>query len=187
MILSDRDIRDALAARTLGISPCDPDMIQPSSVDMRLDWDFRVFDSQRHPCIDPSRDQPDLTRPVTVEEGEPFVLHPGQFALASTYETVTLPDDLVGHLEGKSSLGRLGLVVHSTAGYIDPGFTGTITLELSNMAALPILLWPGMRIGQLALHQMTSPAEFPYGSPSLGSKYQGQQGPTPSRSHRNWR
>jgi dCTP deaminase len=185
--MSDRDIRAAIDSHSLAIEPYEDSLVQPSSVDMRLDWEFRVFDGQRYPHIDPAQDQTHLTRPVSPEDGEPFVLHPGQFALGSTYETVTLPDDLAARLEGKSSLGRLGLMVHSTAGFIDPGFTGTITLELSNVAQLPILLWPGMKIGQLCLFQLTSPAERPYGTLSLGSRYQGQQGPTPSRTHLNWR
>jgi dCTP deaminase len=157
-------------------------MLQPASIDVRLDRDFLVFENHRHTCIDPAVEQDDLGRPVRVDGGEPFVLHPGEFVLASTFERVRLPDDLAARLEGKSSLGRLGLVTHSTAGFIDPGFEGHVTLELSNLATLPIKLWPGMKVGQLAVFQMSGPAEFPYGSAVRGSRYQGQRGPTASRS-----
>ena len=150
---------------------------------MRLDRAFRLFDNHKYPYIDPSEDQPDLTRLVEVDHDEAFVLHPGEFVLGSTYEVVTLPDDVAARLEGKSSLGRLGLLTHSTAGFVDPGFTGHITLELSNVATLPIKLWPGMKIGQLCFFRLTSPSEHPYGSEKYGSRYQGQRGPTPSRSH----
>ena len=186
MLLSDRDIRAEIAAERLGIDPYDPDLVQPSSVDVRLDNMFRVFNNTRYTHIDPSIRQDDLTTLVEPKEGEPFVLHPGEFVLGSTLERCTLPDDLAGRLEGKSSLGRLGLLTHSTAGFIDPGFSGHITLELSNVANLPITLWPGMKIGQLCLLRLTSPAEHPYGSAKAGSKYQGQRGPTPSRSYRNF-
>ncbi|MFE1451889.1 dCTP deaminase, partial [Streptomyces olivaceoviridis] len=163
--------------------PYDRDeMLQPASIDVRLDRDFRVFENHRHPCINPAAEQEELTRLVRVEGDEPFVLHPGEFVLASTYERVRLPDDLAARLEGKSSLGRLGLVTHSTAGFIDPGFDGHVTLELSNLATLPILLWPGMKVGQLCVFRLTSAAEFPYGSEERGSRYQGQRGPTASRS-----
>jgi dCTP deaminase len=161
-------------------------MLQPASIDVRLDRDFLVFENHRHDCIDPAVEQDDLTRLVEVDDGEAFVLHPGEFVLASTYERVWLPDDLAARLEGKSSLGRLGLITHSTAGFIDPGFEGHITLELSNLATLPIKLWPGMKVGQLAVFQMSSPAEYPYGSAVRGSRYQGQRGPTASRSWRNF-
>ena len=147
---------------------------------------FRVFENHRYPHIDPAVEQPDLTRLVEPEGDEPFILHPGEFALASTYEVVTLPDDVAGRLEGKSSLGRLGLLTHSTAGFIDPGFSGHVTLELSNVATLPIKLWPGMKIGQLCLFRLSSPAEHPYGSAVYGSRYQGQRGPTPSKSFQNF-
>jgi len=157
-------------------------MIQPSSVDVRLDRFFRTFENHRYPHIDPAIEQPDLTRLVEVDPADSFVLHPGEFVLASTYEVITLPDDVAGRLEGKSSLGRLGLLTHSTAGFIDPGFSGHVTLELSNVATLPILLYPGMKIGQLCLFRLSSAAEFPYGSERYGSRYQGQRGPTPSRS-----
>ena len=157
-------------------------MIQPSSVDVRLDKYFRLFDNHKYPVIDPSQDQPDLTRLVEVDPSDGFVLHPGEFVLGSTLEAVTLPDDLAARVEGKSSLGRLGLLTHATAGFVDPGFTGHVTLELSNVATLPIMLWPGMKIGQLAFFRLSSPAEHPYGSATYGSHYQGQRGPTASRS-----
>src|SRR5947199_9033415 len=162
-------------------------MLQPSSIDVRLDRHFRVFDNSRYTHIDPREQQDELTTSVETQGDEPFVLHPGEFVLGSTFETVGLPDDLAGRLEGKSSLGRLGLLTHSTAGFIDPGFSGHITLELSNVANLPITLWPGMKIGQLCLFRLSSPAERPYGSERYGSRYQGQRGPTPSRSWQNWR
>ena len=187
MLLSDRDIRAEIAAGRLGIDPFDDGLVQPSSVDVRLDNLFRVFNNTRYTHIDPSIRQDELTTLVEPKEGEPFVLHPGEFVLGSTYERCTLPDDLAGRLEGKSSLGRLGLLTHSTAGFIDPGFSGHITLELSNVANLPITLWTGMKIGQLCLFRLTSPALHPYGSAEYGSRYQGQRGPTPSRAHLNFR
>ena len=183
MLLSDRDLRALLEAGRVQLEPYDPAMIQPSSIDVRLDRFFRVFENHRYPHIDPAVEQPDLTRLVEPDGEEPFILHPGEFALASTYEVISLPDDVAGRLEGKSSLGRLGLLTHSTAGFIDPGFSGHVTLELSNVATLPIKLWPGMKIGQLCLFQLSSPAEFPYGSEKYGSRYQGQRGPTPSKSY----
>jgi dCTP deaminase len=186
VLISDRDLRALLEAGRVQLEPYDPAMIQPSSVDVRLDRYFRVFENHRYPHIDPSVEQPDLTRLVEPEGEEPFILHPGEFALASTYEVISLPDDVAGRLEGKSSLGRLGLLTHSTAGFIDPGFSGHVTLELSNVATLPIKLWPGMKIGQLCLFQLSSPAEFPYGSEKYGSRYQGQRGPTPSKSYLNF-
>ena len=161
-------------------------MVQPSSVDVRLDRYFRLFDNHRYPVIDPREDQPDLTRLIEGEPDEPFVLHPGEFVLGATFERVSLSDDLAARLEGKSSLGRLGLLTHSTAGFIDPGFTGHVTLELSNVATLPITLWPGMKIGQLCFFQLSSAAEHPYGSGQYGSRYQGQRGPTASRSAQNF-
>ncbi len=187
MVLSDRSIRALLASGRLAIDPFDPGSIQPSSIDLRLDARFRVFRSTRYTHIDPRADQPDLTELLVLDDAHPFVLQPGQFCLGNTFEELSLPDDVVGRLEGKSSLGRLGLVIHSTAGYVDPGFRGRLTLELSNAAALPILLYPGMKIGQLSLIQMTTPADSPYGSRSLGSKYQGQDEPTASRSHLDFR
>jgi dCTP deaminase len=186
VLLSDRDILAEIEAGRLGLDPFDRDMIQPSSIDVRLDRFFRVFENHRYPHIDPSVEQPDLTRMVEPDGNEPFILHPGEFVLASTYEVVTLPDDLASRLEGKSSLGRLGLLTHSTAGFIDPGFSGHVTLELSNVATLPIKLWPGMKIGQLCVFRLSSPAEHPYGSEKYGSRYQGQRGPTPSRSFRDF-
>jgi dCTP deaminase len=186
VLLSDRDIRAELAAGRVVLEPFDPAMVQPSSIDVRLDRFFRVFENHKYPVIDPAVDQPELTRLVEPQGEEPFVLHPGEFVLASTFEVVTLPDDIAGRLEGKSSLGRLGLLTHSTAGFIDPGFSGHVTLELSNVATLPITLWPGMKIGQLCLFRLSSPAEHPYGSSATGSRYQGQRGPTQSRSHLNF-
>ena len=186
VLLSDRDIRAQIDAGRVRLDPYDPEMIQPASIDVRLDRWFRLFDNHRYPVIDPAQDQPDLTRLVEVEGDDPFVLHPGEFALAATYELVTLPDDVAARLEGKSSLGRLGLLTHSTAGFIDPGFTGHVTLELSNTATLPITLWPGMKIGQLCFFRLSSAAERPYGSGAQGSRYQGQRGPTASRSHLNF-
>ena len=161
-------------------------MIQPSSIDVRLDRFFRLFDNHKYPFIDPAEDQPDLTHLVEVEPNQAFILHPGEFVLGSTYELVSLPDDVAARLEGKSSLGRLGLLTHSTAGFIDPGFTGHVTLELSNVATLPIKLWPGMKIGQMCFFRLSSPAEKPYGSSEYSSRYQGQRGPTASRSFLNF-
>ncbi|NRQ31467.1 dCTP deaminase [Nonomuraea sp. NN258] len=186
MLLSDRDILAEIDSGRLALDPFHRDMIQPSSIDVRLDRFFRVFENHRYPHIDPAVEQPDLTRMVEPEGDEPFILHPGEFVLASTYEVISLPDDLASRLEGKSSLGRLGLLTHSTAGFIDPGFSGHVTLELSNVATLPIKLWPGMKIGQLCVFRLSSPAEHPYGSAKYGSRYQGQRGPTPSRSFRNF-
>jgi dCTP deaminase len=186
MLLSDRDIRAEVDGGRVVLEPYEPAMVQPSSVDVRLDRFFRVFENHRYPHIDPASEQPDLTRLVEVDPDEAFVLHPGEFVLASTFEVVTLPDDVAARLEGKSSLGRLGLLTHSTAGFIDPGFSGHVTLELSNVATLPIMLWPGMKIGQLCFFRLSSPAEHPYGSAKHGSRYQGQRGPTPSRSFQSF-
>ncbi|MGB3441814.1 MAG: dCTP deaminase [Actinophytocola sp.] len=186
MLLSDGDLRKELAAGRLGLEPLDEAMVQPSSIDVRLDRFFRVFNNTKYTHIDPRQQQDDLTSLVEAADDEPFVLHPGEFVLGSTFESVNLPDDLAGRLEGKSSLGRLGLLTHSTAGFIDPGFTGHITLELSNVANLPITLWPGMKIGQLCIFRLSSPAENPYGSSVAGSRYQGQRGPTPSRAYLNF-
>jgi dCTP deaminase len=182
VLLSDRDIRTELDCGRVVLDPYDSAMVQPSSVDVRIDRYFRLFDNHKYPVIDPAEEQPDLTRLVEVAPDEAFVLHPGEFVLASTYELVTLPDDVAARLEGKSSLGRLGLLTHSTAGFIDPGFSGHVTLELSNVATLPIKLWPGMKIGQLCFFRLSSAAEHPYGSAVHGSRYQGQRGPTASRS-----
>ena len=187
VLLSDRDIRATIDAGDLVIEPFDAALIQPSSIDVRMDRFFRVFNNSRYTHIDPKLQQDERTTLVEVAEDEPFVLHPGEFVLGATLEKFTLPANLAGRLEGKSSLGRLGLLTHSTAGFIDPGFSGHITLELSNVANLPITLWPGMKVGQLALFGMSSPAETPYGAGSLGSKYQGQRGPTPSKAYLNFR
>src|SRR5204863_6801589 len=181
MILSDRDIREHIASGRITIDPFDPACVQPSSVDLHVDDQFRVFANSRYPYIDVCEEMPDLTELVQVKPDEPFILHPGEFVLGSTLERLTIPDDLVARLEGKSSLGRLGLLIHSTAGYVDPGWNGHLTLELSNVNTIPITLYPRMRIGQLSFFQLSSPAERPYGSPDLGSSYQGQSGPTPSR------
>ncbi|EMY33971.1 deoxycytidine triphosphate deaminase [Arthrobacter crystallopoietes BAB-32] len=186
MLISDRDIRTEIDARRIVLDPYLPEMVQPSSVDVRLDRFFRLFDNHKYAHIDPQLEQPDLTRLVEVDPDEPFILHPGEFVLGSTYETVTLPEDIAARLEGKSSLGRLGLLTHSTAGFIDPGFSGHVTLELSNMATLPIKLWPGSKIGQLCFFRLSSPAEYAYGSGQYGNRYQGQRGPTASRSHLNF-
>lgn len=187
MILSDRSIREELAAGRIVIDPLDESSIQPSSVDLRVDHVFRVFLNHTMPVIDVKCDLRELTEEVEIKEGDAFILHPGEFVLGSTLERLAFPNDLVGRVEGKSSLGRLGLLIHSTAGFIDPGFDGHITLELSNVANLPITLYPGMRIGQVSFLRMTTPADVPYGSGSLGSKYQGQRGPTPSRYFENFR
>jgi len=186
VLLSDRDILAEIEEKRVQLEPFDDEMVQPSSVDVRLDRFFRVFENHRYPHIDPAEDQPDLTRAVEPDGDEPFILHPGEFVLGSTYEVVTLPDDIAARLEGKSSLGRLGLLTHSTAGFIDPGFSGHVTLELSNVATLPIKLWPGMKIGQLCFFRLSSPSRHPYGSEKYGSRYQGQRGPTPSRSYQNF-
>ena len=185
-VLSDRDIRAELEAGRVVIRPYDAADLQPSSVDLHLDRSFRVFRNNRYPYIDVRAPQPDLTELVTVEDEAPFILHPGEFVLGQTLEWVELPDDLVSRLEGKSSLGRLGLLIHSTAGYVDPGWKGNLTLELSNVANLPIALYYGMRIGQISFFRMSSPVERPYGSPELGSKYQGQSEPTASAFHRDF-
>ncbi len=183
MLLSDRDLKKALADGRLGLTPYDEAMVQPSSIDVRLDRYFRVFANHRYTHIDPSVQQDDLTELVEPDGDEPFVLHPGEFVLGSTLEVISLGDDLASRLEGKSSLGRLGLLTHSTAGFIDPGFSGHVTLELSNVANLPIMLHPGMKIGQICVLQLSSPSEHPYGSSVYGSRYQDQRGPTPSRSY----
>ena len=164
MLLSDRDLLTEIDNKRVAVEPFDMEMIQPSSIDVRLDRMFRVFENHKYPHIDPSIEQEDLTRLIEPDGDDPFILHPGEFVLGSTLEVVSLPDDLAGRLEGKSSLGRLGLLTHSTAGFIDPGFSGHITLELSNVATLPIKLFPGMKIGQLCLFRLSSPADHPYGS-----------------------
>ena len=186
MVLSDRTIEQLIADGRIGIDPYDVSLLQPSSVDVRVDRYFRVFHNARYPYIDVKQPQEELTEEVAIDDERPFILHPGEFVLGSTYEYVTLPDDVAARLEGKSSLGRLGLMTHSTAGFIDPGFQGHITLELSNVATLPIKLYPGMKIGQLCFFRLSSPAEHPYGSEKYGSRYQGQRGPTPSRSFQSF-
>lgn len=187
MILSDVSIREALANGRIIIDPLMDGAVQPSSVDLRVDRFFRVFRNDTTPFIDPKLAQEDLTELVEVEEGNAFILHPGEFVLGSTLERVALPGDLVARLEGKSSLGRLGLLIHSTAGFVDAGWDGHLTLELSNVANLPIAIYPEMKIGQISFLQMTSEAEHPYGSDTTGSKYQGQRGPTPSRYYLNFK
>jgi dCTP deaminase len=187
VILSDRTIREELAAGRIVIDPFDDTMVQPSSVDVRLDRYFRVFLNHTMPVIDVKKDLEELTRLVDIDDERAFILHPGEFVLGSTFERVAVPDDMVARIEGKSSLGRLGLLIHSTAGFIDAGFDGHITLELSNVANLPITLYPGMKIGQVSFLRMTTPADVPYGSSKVGSKYQGQRGPTPSRYWENFR
>jgi dCTP deaminase len=186
VVLSDRTIRRLLAERRIEIDPLDESLIQPSSVDVRVDRFFRVFHNNRYPFIDVKQEQEDLTELVEVDGDQPFVLHPGEFVLGSTLERVRLPDDLVARLEGKSSLGRLGLLIHSTAGFIDPGWDGHVTLELSNVANLPVTIYPEMKIGQISFVQLTEPAAVPYGTGEIGSKYQGQRGPTPSRYWKNF-
>jgi dCTP deaminase len=185
-VLSDRDIRAALEAGEIVIKPYDAKDLQPSSVDLHLDRRFRVFRNNRYAYIDVRNPQPDLTELLTIENDEPFVLHPGEFVLGQTLEWTELPNDLVARLEGRSSLGRLGLLIHSTAGYVDPGWKGHLTLELSNVANLPIALYYGMSIGQISYFKMSSPVERPYGSKELGSKYQGQSEPTASAFHRDF-
>ena len=187
MVLSDRTIRRLLDAGRIEIDPFEASLVQPSSVDVRVDRWFRVFHNARYPFVDVKQELEDLTELVEVDEERPFILHPGEFALGSTLERLRLPDDLVARLEGKSSLGRLGLLIHSTAGFIDPGWNGQVTLELSNVLNLPITIYPGMKIGQLSFVQLTEPAENPYGTADVGSKYQDQQGPVPSRYWQNFR
>jgi dCTP deaminase len=184
--MSDRDIRASIESGAIGLEPLDMGLLQPSSFDVRLDRFFRLFDNHKYAYIDPAEDQSDLTRLVEVKADEAFILHPGEFVLGSTYEFVTLPDNIAARLEGKSSLGRLGLLTHSTAGFVDPGFNGHVTLELANVSNLPIKLWPGMKVGQLCFFQLSSPSETPYGSEKYLNRYQGQRGPTASRSFLNF-
>ena len=186
VILSDRTIRAEIAAGRIKVDPFDPAMVQPSSIDVRLDDQFLVFRSHTRAVIDVKEDLSDLTELVTVDEDEAFILHPGEFVLGSTAECIGVPDDLVARIEGKSSLGRLGLLIHTTAGFVDAGFEGYLTLELSNVATLPITLYPGMKVGQISFIRMDGPAEHPYGSGSLGSKYAGQVGPTASQYWKNF-
>ncbi len=187
MILSDRDIKAAAETGRIRIDPYEEAHVQPSSVDLRVDRVFRVFENHRYPLIDPRTYQPDLTKEMVVEPDGRFILHPGEFVLGATYERIRLADDIVARLEGKSSLGRIGLLIHSTAGFVDPGFDGYLTLELANVANLPIAIYPQMLIGQVSFYQLTTPADHPYGSLEAGSKYQGQRGPTASRVHENFR
>ncbi|MEO8510277.1 MAG: dCTP deaminase [Chloroflexota bacterium] len=186
MILSDRDIRAEIESGRIVIDPYTPEAVQPSSVDLHLDRRFRVFRNTRYPYIDVRVDQPDLTELVEISGDVPFILHPGEFVLGSTLERVELPNDLVARLEGKSSLGRLGLLIHSTAGYVDPGWEGNLTLELSNVANLPITLYDGMKIGQISFQRLSSPVEIGYGDARIGSKYRGQRDPTASLYHRDF-
>lgn len=186
MLLSDRDIRARVDIGDIELDPFTPEMIQPASIDVRLDRFFRVFNDRQYTYVDPAEDQGELTEQFSVSEGEPWILHPGEFVLGSTLERVHISSQIAARLEGKSSLGRLGILTHSTAGFIDPGFNGYITLELSNVSPLPVKLWPGMKIGQICFFELSSPAEHPYGSQALGSHYQGQRGPTPSRSYQNF-
>ena len=186
MLMSDRDIRASIEAGQIGLEPLDMSLLQPSSFDVRIDRFFRLFDNHKYAFIDPAEPQEELTRFIEVAPDEPFILHPGEFVLGSTYEFVKLPDNVAARLEGKSSLGRLGLVTHSTAGFVDPGFKGHVTLELANVSNLPIKLWPGMKVGQLCFFQLSSPSETPYGSAKYLNRYQGQRGPTASRSHLNF-
>ncbi|MEX0846311.1 MAG: dCTP deaminase [Ilumatobacteraceae bacterium] len=186
MILSDRTLREQLAAGRIVIDPFDERCIQPSSIDVKIGNLFRVFRNHTSPIIDVKQRQEDLTELVTIAEDGVFMLHPGEFVLGSTLERVAVPNDMVARIDGKSSLGRLGLIIHSTAGFIDPGFDGHITLELTNIATLPITLYPNMKVGQVSFMMMTTPADHPYGSGARGSKYQGQRGPTPSRYWENF-
>jgi dCTP deaminase len=186
VVLSDKTIRSQIEAGRIVIEPFEDGLVQPSSIDVRVDSRFRVFHNARYPYIDVRQQMPDLTELVEVRDGEPFILHPGEFVLGQTLEKVTLPDDLVARLEGKSSLGRLGLLIHSTAGFVDAGFSGNLTLELSNVANLPITIYQGMPIGQISFMRMDGPVDRPYGSRETGSKYQGQAEPTPSRFYLNF-
>jgi dCTP deaminase len=186
VVLSDRSIKSEIAAGRILIEPFDESLVQPSSVDVRVDRKFRVFHNARHPYIDVRKPMDDLTELVEITDDEPFILHPGEFVLGQTLETITLPNDVVARLEGKSSLGRLGLLIHSTAGFVDPSWEGNLTLELSNVANLPITIYHGMPIGQISFMRMDGPVETPYGTGDAGSKYQGQAEPTPSRFHLNF-
>jgi dCTP deaminase len=186
MVLSDGTIRKEIEDGRIVLDPYDPGLIQPSSVDVRVDRKFRVFQNSRYPYIDVRQQMEDLTELVEISDTEPFILHPGEFVLGQTLERVTLPNDIVARLEGKSSLGRLGLLIHSTAGFVDAGFEGNLTLELSNVANLPITIYHGMPIGQMSFMRMDAPVEHPYGSGETSSKYQGQGEPTPSRFYLNF-
>jgi dCTP deaminase len=187
VVLSDRTMNEEIRAGRLVVTPFDPAAVQPASIDVRLDRAFRVFRNSRYPFIDVRKPMEDLTELVEVSDDDPFILHPGEFVLASTLERLTLPDDIVARVEGKSSLGRLGLMVHATAGYVDPGWSGHLTLELSNAANLPITLYYRMKIGQISFLRLTTPVDRPYGSSELGSKYQGQHQPTASRAYQDFK
>ena len=186
MVLSDRDIRAEIEAGRIVIEPYIPEAVQPSSVDLHVDRRFRVFRNSRYPYIDVREEQPELTEMVEISGDDPFILHPGEFVLGSTLERIQLPDDIVARLDGKSSLGRLGLLIHSTAGFVDPGWDGNLTLELSNVANLPITLYDGMKIGQISFQRLSSPVEVGYGDARIGSKYRGQRDPTASLYHRDF-
>tara|TARA_Y100001970_G_scaffold86666_1_gene109304 strand:+ start:2051 stop:2614 length:564 start_codon:yes stop_codon:yes gene_type:complete len=186
-MLSDKDIKKALKDKWIEISPLEKTFIQPSSVDLRVGTEFRVFENHKYSHIDPKAPQEDLTTLVEATKNEPFVLHPGEFVLGTTYEKVALSNKIVARLEGKSSLGRIGLLIHSTAGFVDPGFSGYLTLELSNVANLPIKIYPEMKIGQISFYYLNSASEAKYGDRNYGSKYQGQEGPTPSKSHSDFK
>ncbi len=186
VILSDRTIREEVAAGRIIIEPFEDGAVQPSSVDLRLDKYFRVFRNHTLSHIDVKQNLEELTELVEASDEDPFILHPGEFVLGSTAERVAIPADLVGRIEGKSSLGRLGLLIHTTAGFVDAGWDGQLTLEFSNVASLPITLYPGMKIGQISFIRMTTEADQPYGTGKLGSKYQGQKGPRPSRYWENF-
>jgi dCTP deaminase len=183
MVLSDRTIREEMGKGRIVVHPLGDGCIQPASVDLHLDRNVLVFRNNRVPYVDVRSTNDRLTDMVTMGDDDPFMLHPGEFVLGSTLEHVEVPDDLVGRLEGKSSLGRIGLLIHSTAGYVDPGWKGHLTLELSNVSGLPITLYHRMKIGQISFLRLTTPADHLYGSAELGSKYQGQTDPTPSRVH----
>jgi len=187
MVLSDRDIKQGLKSGKIIIDPLDPADIQPSSVDLHLESRFQVFHNSRYAFIDVRKSMDDLMDLVEIGDNQPFILHPGEFVLGGTVENITLADDIVARLEGKSSLGRLGLLIHSTAGYVDPGWQGRLTLELSNVANLPITLYKDMKIGQISFLRLSSPAENPYGSKAVGSRYRGQDGPTPSRFYQDYK
>jgi dCTP deaminase len=181
MILSDRSIKEQLAQGRIIIDPIGENAIQPASIDIRLDREILVFRNNHRSHIDVTKPADDVVERMTIEDGVPFMLHPGQFALGSTLETVTIPDDIVARIEGKSSLARYGLLIHSTAGFVDPGWSGNLTLEFSNVGILGITLYYGMKIGHISFTQLSTPAENPYGSKELRSKYQGQGGPATSR------
>ena len=180
-VLSDGTIRRLVDEERIKIRPWDPAMVQPASVDLKLGTSFRVFHNHRLPAIDLAQPPSGVTEHVQIDEDASFVIHPGEFVLGTTVEWVELPDDIVARIEGKSSLGRLGLIVHATAGFVDPGFSGTLTLEITNLTRVPIVLWPGKPIAQLSFMTLDQAAERPYGHPDLGSHYHGQVEATESR------